>query len=434
MRRLCLILILMLLPPLCAQEIISWQICIKRVLENHPDMEDAQLSIREIEVQKDLQYGKRLPSLSFSASSSRNEQGPRDVYLGAQPFRQPGSIFQYHSTSLSLSYLLFDWGNRSREKATLIKSKENNEAQLLARRRQLMIEAFTTYCELLKTNDLLDLYRQELESLKKRETLVKSLITTGLRPSVDGQRLQVQINNLNIQIATRESQAERYRHNLLIMMGAPKNYAFEPVPIVFQPSDSLNWRAATSNILTTHPAIVQLQTQLEINQIEHSIQKWGMLPNLYFNTSYHRGDKRLGEVYGNLPNNWYTGVSLNLSFPLFRNNQDRIQLRLKEVQGLRLGAQLRSQREAILQELSQFETKYNADMAAYRLYQSSLSALEIVYSYEQDRYQSGTGELEQMMEAFRSLLGMRQSVINASYGLLITQFTLESIDGKWDTF
>jgi outer membrane protein TolC len=418
------------------QQTLSWQQCVQRAVEYNAAVDIAQWDVRTAEVESQLQMGEFFPRFSLSTSTSRYLQGPREVFLGGEPFIQSGSAYNSYSMGANFSYLLFDWGNRLRERSALSHGIEAVESTVRDRKRQTMIEAFTLYCQVAEMEDLRTLYRQEYTSLQKQDTLISNLVDSGYRPAVDAARIQVQLGNFRSQVITHREQARNHRRELALFMGQPQDTSFVLQPLPETPEEAAGRRSLpqTETVLAAHPALQSIRTQIAVSETREQIRYWQMFPSVQFSSYYSRGDRQLEEVYGNWRRNWYTGLSLNLSLPLFQNSDRRLQLEQQKIRTKRLQAQLQQQRETLARELNQFRTQFVVAGEQFAIAQSNVEALQKIYTFEQSRYESGAGHYQEVLDALRSLLSGRQRVITAKYDLMRAQFTLEVLAGRWDAF
>jgi len=424
---------IVLLGTLYAQEVISWQDCIKRVLHNSPAIKQAQCDVREVQIEKNLSYGNYLPSLTFSASFSRNEQGPRQVWLGAASYKQPGDVYNYHYLSANLSYLLFDWGNSMRRYSYYTHSEQARKAALTATKRKVIIDTYKRYCQLLEARETLQLYEDEYENLKKQENIIANLVESGLRPEVDLNLIRVQCGNMDVKIETQKAMIHKYSSELAVLMGIEENQSFIPEPVSFSIEREMDTLSIEEDqLLLSSPEIAQLKYQREKEQKQLEIQKWDFLPDVYLNYAYHRSDQLLKEVYGHFKNNWYSYISLDFSFPLYRNNQNRLKYEQTVIHMQKLEESLREKRIAILNEVKKLIIDLEALNKNYIIYESNINYLKEIYNYESGKYQSGSGQFIDMFHALQSLISVKQTLINTKYGILRISFTLSTLRGEMD--
>jgi outer membrane protein TolC len=415
-----------------AQEQITWEVCLKKILKSSPEYNRAELDLKDTRVQKKMFFGNLLPGITLSVNSSRNQQGPREVYLGAESFSQPGSIFNYHSFSLNLSYPIFNWGNSRRKYSTLIHTERSKNAVLVSVKRKIAVDAFQKYSQLLESMEILELYQKEYKSLQRQKELIQNLVNNGLRPPIDLDQIEVELGNLKIKINDQLSFVTTSMNELSILMNEPPEKQFNPVPIPFSIDDSSFINSLNGNYVRSNPEYLQIQYQLGADRIKKSVLRWNLLPEIRISSYYQRGSTLFDDIYQKLDNNWNAAVTVSFSLPVYQNNQNRLKLEQQEIQIRKTEQELFEKRTAIVQDFNRLESQYESNLKKYKVYFTNVGLREKIYRYEEEKYQTGTGEYWDFLQALKSYLATKQSLIQTKYELLKTRFQLETIKGIWD--
>ena len=415
------------------QDTLRWTVVARQVLKNTPAVEKARAEKQSAAAMEKLHIGAYLPDLSLAFSSFRNEQGPREVFLGAQPFEQSGEAYSYHSAGLNFSYDLFDWGNRHRKSQSLDDQYHSKQWALVQAERDALQEAFSTYCDLLGAKESLQLVNEEQTMLQRQHTLVSRLAERGLQPSVDLRRVEVEQRDLQSEIYQQQGNLEGYRQTLASMMSGdiPKSIYFAPVSI---PEDSIAFeKEKVAAIIGSHPDIRARMAALHSAQAEVRIIHWEQFPDLTLGATYQRGNTRFAEVYGSLPQNWNTVLSLQLSLPLFDHNNRRTEQERQRLQVQTVSADLRNRRRQLRLQFQKLLDDYNVQIHNYHLQQQNVADYRVIYQYEQQAYQAGSGEYRDYLAALRSYLTTRQTAVQTKYQLAKTHFQIELFLGRWDS-
>lgn len=416
------------------QDTLRWSQVALRVLSHTPAVQKARANLQSAETLKSLHFGAYLPSLSLGISSSRNEQGPRQVYLGAEPFEQSSQSYFYYSTGLNFSYNLFDWGNRYRKSQSLEEQSHSKKWALVQAKRKALKEAFFTYCDMLAAQESLQLTREEQLMLERQQKLVSRLAERGLQPSVDLRRVQVEQRNLQAEIIRKRSDLQSNRQALSSMMNAnlPETVLFSPLKV---PTDSILYGdKKVATIIENVPGIRKQQAMLNSAQTEAQIIRWGQFPRLNLVASYQRGNERFTEVYGSLSQNWNTVLSMQFSFSLFNRNTERIQQEKQAIQVKNASWDLKDQRRQLRLQFQKLLDDYNVQVRQYHLQQKNVGDYKVIYKYEQEAYQTGSSEYRDYLPALRTYLAARQNAIEIKYQLVKTHFRIELFTGRWDHF
>jgi|GEM_PF-5170889 len=416
------------------QDTLRWSQVADRVLSQTPAVRKARAELQFAKTLEHLQFGAYLPALSLGFSSSRNEQGPRQVYLGAEPFEQSGQSYFYHSTGLNLSYVLFDWGNRHRKSRAFEEQSHSKQWALVQAQREALQEAFSTYCDLLAAQEALQLIEEEQTMLERQHTLVSRLANRGLQPSVDLKRVEVEQRNLQAEIYRQRGEMKNNRQTLSSSMdiNVSGTAHFAPVKV---PKDSMLYGdKSITAIAENAPGIRKQKMIVHSAQTEARIIHWEQFPQLSLAASYQRGNERFPEVYGSLPQNWNTVLSMQLSFSLFNRNTERIQQEKQSLQVSTASWDLKNQRRQLRLQFQKLLDDYNVQVHQYHLQQQNVHDYEVIYKYEQEAYQAGSNEYRDYLSALRAYVTARQNAIKIKYQMTKTHFRIELFTGRWDHF
>jgi hypothetical protein len=157
------------------------EVYLQKVIQASYERVDLGLRSDEIDVQRRQLTAEYLPSLTYSLNSTQSEQGPRDVFVGSIPIRQPATSYEYHSTSLNLSQQLFDWGNSFRKKKKLSLEENALKADYLQQARVIAEQAISLYYQLSEATAVYELLKQELSDTRKQQMTWLTAVLNRLR-------------------------------------------------------------------------------------------------------------------------------------------------------------------------------------------------------------------------------------------------------------
>ena len=414
------------------QDTLSWNNIAPRVLKQAPLLAKSNSRIQHARAMKQLHFGSYLPDISLSFSSSRNEQGPRQVYLGAQPYSQPGQIYPYHSTGAHLSYSLLKWGNRQRRAEMLREKYLGEKYNRQITQQEILMTAFSVYCDLLKAQELLALVTEEKANMDQQRELVKRLVERGLQPSIDLVHIRIEVRDIQMAMERYQEAKKRNRYTLCVMMNAQDSSAIRFAPVNPRQETLLLNAGNLEGVLAKNPVIEYHKASLNVARLETDIIRWEFLPEIHLIASYQRANTRFNEVYGSLPQNWNAVLSLQVTFPLYGQNSQRIRLESQIVQEHTVRNDLRNQQRQVEIQLHDLREKISMLTNMYRLEKQNISDYRKIYKFEENEYLSGTSDYQEYIAALRTYLNANLRIVETKYQLVKTNFQIRLLRGDWD--
>ncbi|MCF7804672.1 MAG: TolC family protein [Candidatus Marinimicrobia bacterium] len=431
----CVVVPMALLVPITmlnAQDTLTWNMIASAVVEHSPDIAKARAELQTAGTMQQLHIGDYLPEISFALSTSQNQQGPREVYLGAQSFRQEGQTFGYHSAGVSMSYTVFDWGNRHRTSEILDSRYKARRSSLVKIQRQVLEQAFTGFTDLLEQKEILEISREELRYLRRQRDFIKGLTDEGLQPAIDLRRIQVEIRNKETEISRQAGRYKQSRFTLMNIMGRELAGSTVFIPPAVPGDSTIGAQTDFDAVVNTHPATQELTAGLQTAKLERKKARWQMFPGLNLNTQYQRGNRRLEEVYGNFARNWNTSVSLQVSFPLYNQSAQLIEIERRTSQIRTISEDLRKQRQDAYRQVFEICNLYETQFRNYTRRRRNIADYKAIHAYERRNYRAGITAFRDYLNAVQSYLNARRSAVTAKYQLTKTAFRYELLTGKWD--
>jgi len=430
MRSNCNFIIYILLLALVGAEELTPDAFIEKVLAANLQIADTRLRFDELNARQSQLKSEWLPSLSYSLNSSQSKQGPRDVYVGSVPISQPATTYEYHSTSLSLTQQLFDYGNSLRKMKSVGYNRDVVRSEYVQNCRELITRAQEVFYRLAEAEEVGRLYEEELAEVKQQLRQVTDLVRKGVRPPVDRLRMEVRINEIQSAIKSQEAEINQWKYDLAYLMKTPVDTGYT----LRLPGTEIDWlESETSGIIIgTNPVIDKIQSQVKIAETELAVLQWDRLPDVYLNVGYLRGSSLFDALYQNFERDWNLNYSLRLSFPLFQNQQTKLKETQKRIRIERLKLQLDDEKRRIEKEYQNLINQIRIDAERMQLLVKNIANQESIYRYEVERYNSGLTEYRAMTEAKKTVLKSKQTLIALKLRLLQNRDKLTVLAGKWD--
>ena len=277
--------------------------------------------------------------------------------------------------------------------------------------------------------------RRELvqANLNRMDTLLREtrvMNEEGFVEKIDVSRIQVQYNNLKTELDKAATAKEVSIHLLKLQLGMPMNQPLELAQTISDLEDTFDPGIILAEEGTRRIELDQLQTNLELANLDLKNNQAQYLPRLDANLNYSRlgFGSSLKEIFNSA---WYPGsvLGVSLEIPIFDGLAKSYKIQKNRVQIKQFENQLYEQEQRIVSE--KFESRENL--------KNSLNALEVqlenrelameVFSTAKIKYQEGIGSNLEVVEADAALKEAETNYYAALYDALIARVDLEKALG-----
>jgi outer membrane protein TolC len=329
-----------------------------------------------------------------------------------------GAIQTRLSPSISLSYVLFDFGARS---ATKQAASYNLLAANLAQNRALqavVLRVEQTYYQLLGARQTIVAGEETLKNVQLSYDVANARRQAGLATIGDVYQAETLRAQSRLQLRRAQGEAGKLKGVLCNAVGLPANTKLELAPLEAQlPTKAV--RATVEDYLDAAKA-----NRPDLGAAEAQARAAHASADAASSQGYPTVDLTVtgGKTYNNFDSNGYTSssangaIGLNLRIPLFNGFKTTYTVLQAEARA----AQLDATRDRIVQqvELDVWQAYYDLDTAeaaiasAHALQRSASQAREVA----QARYQAGVGNLPDLLLAQANEANARMEVIQAEMG------------------
>ncbi|CAN5706327.1 TolC family protein [soil metagenome] len=333
--------------------------------------------------------------------------------------------------SVTLSYLLFDFGGRSGRVAgarqRLIASSFVHNAAI----QDAVLRIQVSYFQYLANRSLLDAQRTTLEEARTNLTAAEERRRVGLATIADVLQARTAASQARLELETTEGNVQTTRGALALALGLPANLPFDvdssaaaaPVAAL---ADSVNAIIATA--LQGRPDLAAIQAEVEAARAGITEARAGLLPSLGFSATG-------GRTYATtIPDgaDSYT-LSLGLRIPLFSGFSRQYDLRAAEYEAEAARARAQSLRQEVVFQV--FSAYYALQTATRRV----ATARDLLASAEQSnevalgRYKAGVGSVLDLLSAQTALASARAQQVEARLAWSVSLAQLAHDAGVLDT-
>ena len=345
---------------------------------------------------------------------------------------RPYSILTQYGPSISLSYVLFDFGKRAADKeATGYRLLAAN----LAQNRVLQDVAFQVeqaYYRVLGFEQLVHATRESLKNFQTALDAAQRRRDSGLATVADVYRSETQVGQSQLVLSRNEGELSKARGLLAATVGLPVNFSLQLQPMTAQPpvteiTQSMDdlLKEAKAN----RPDLVAAEARARAAQATARAESRAGLPSLQFVSQYGR------QIYTNtLTAQDAYSFGLNLNIPIFSGFGDTYRVRRREEEA-KIAETVRDQiytqtEQDVWQAYFDLQTAATSISSSENLVKSASQSAEAAVA----RYQGGVGNLLDLITAqlddTNAKVQQIQSQLDWYQALARLNFALGASDGK----
>jgi NodT family efflux transporter outer membrane factor (OMF) lipoprotein len=438
---------------------------IQQAIANNPDLRQAVLRVVEARENVAAARAAGLPSLSGTASLNREQLGAKGIlesqgaysslnslananstlnkdYPGAgtqvartgtgflNTVTQPITLFQY---GLDASWELDLFGRVRRQ---VEQAKAQTQAQIEATNDALIMlesEVAQAYMQLRGAQALTASQQANIRTAQDTLNLTITRQGQGLATGLDVEQARAQLADTQRSLPSYENQAQQALNQLSVLVGEPPGTLdaqlspTAPLPAI----PAVVEVGVPSTLARRRPDIRQAEAQLHAATANVGIAVAGFYPDVTLTGSL--GLRALDASYlANWASHFYT-LGPSLSLPIFQGGRLNASLRLARAQQIEAGLNYRSKVLNALREVENGLVAYRTDRAARARILDELHSAEISLNLARARYVAGVTDFIQVLDAERTLINTRQSLVQIDLTLTNDVVALyRALGGGWE--
>jgi outer membrane protein TolC len=386
---------------LSAQELFTWEECIKEAAKNHPDLISASEAIKESEAAKKITSSGEYPQVSASLSASTSKAGNNR------------SVDSY-STSLSASQLLFDGKktiNNVKAAQENIQAAKHNFRFTSSEVRQALRVAFVN---LLKAQEMTRIAQEIFEIRRANLELITLRYQSGLEHR--GALLTAEANlaqaQYNINTAVQDLRVAQM--NLSKQLGRGKWSALS-VSADFTVQDIPSPDMDLETLAKNNPQVLKFTAQKNAAEFNLRSAYGGFAPSV--SVSANAG--KSGTTF--FPQNREEGIGVSLNLPLFEGGLKTAQVAQAEAALNQLKENERSIRDSVITTLEQYRAALLEAIDNVNVQNKSLLATEERSKIAEAQYSIGTISFDSWTIIEDNLVSAKRSYLNAQADALLAE-------------
>jgi outer membrane protein len=342
--------------------------------------------------------GAYYPTVNGAANLSRAKSANTNI--------RNGGISTQYGPSISLNYLLFDFGGRSGSVETarqqLFAANLTHNATL----QNTVLQAETAYFTYMATSALLSAERSALTAAQQRNRV-------GLATIADVLQARTALSQEQLNLETTQGNLQAARGGLASALGLPANLPFDLEPL----ADSIPVRAVALSVDSVINAALQNRPDLAAARAEAAaaaaqirVARSALFPSLTLGSNaartYSQPELFAGPSYG---------VSLGLSIPIFNGFSRQYQVAAARAQADAFAALADQTRQQVVTQV--FVSYYQLQTAGQRvataddLLNSALESVKVAAG----RYREGVGSIIDLLTAQTALANARAQQVQSRW-------------------
>lgn len=386
-------------------------------------------------------FSKYAVAQSFNSGLNVPGLGPNDVVAGQNFFQLQNSL----NTSITANQMIFNG-------SYIVGLQASKTYQDLARKstaqtkEQTIVQVVKAFYAVLINRERLNLFESNIarvDSLIKNTT---ALNANGFAESIDVDRVQVSLNNLE----TEKSKFLKLQELNLDLLKFQMNYPIDqPIDIVGNISD-INIASVTPDSyltdweITSRPDYQVLEVNQKLQRLNIKNKYFSALPSINANGTYgyskqavsfgdlfSRGPQ-FAEVMGTGPNKLYpySQFGFTVSVPIFSGLQHSYQLQQEKLKLRKIDNSFVQLKSSINLEIKQASTTFENSVQSLNYQQKNMALADKVARITKIKYQQGIGSNIEVIDAESSLKEAQINYYNALYDAAVAKTDLDKAFGK----
>jgi outer membrane protein len=397
-------------------------------LTHHPTIRVGEATITAAQQRVRQQAAGYLPRGAYTYSFTR-QQRPITAAVGgvqiggAQQTRSFSQLFNFHSTNVSLSQVLFDFGRTLDAIQSASAAVEATAADLETTRQGIIFNTKQAYFGLLSSQHLQRVAEETVQQNQKHLEAAQARFEVGVAPRFDVTQAQVQVSNAELNLVTARNNVALGHETLRTAMGLTEATEFIPVDTLDRQSLSVSDNDILHRAYANRPELHSVWAQQKAAAEHVSELQKRYLPSITGNAQYNW----TGREYP-LQEGWVLGLVLTV--PLFDSILTTAQVGEAQADQRRLTAEEENLRQQIALEVRRSLLEVRRTNESIRVSEQTEVQARENLALAEGRYQAGVGNILEVTDAQTSLTSARANTIQALYNYKTAVAELEKAVGR----
>ncbi len=387
-----------------AEELLTWEACIKEAAKNHPDLIAAQEQVKESEASKKITASTLYPQVdaTLSGSSARNDTGIS---------HSSGDSYSYGATGSQLIFDGMQTVNNVKSASENIKAAKQNFRFTSATVRYRLRSAFIS---LLKTQDMLNITQEIYDIRRGNLELIALRYESGLENRGALLTAEANLAQAKYEISQAKRQVEVAQRNLTKEMGRPQLIPMQ-VKGDFDVADNARAKPDFESLAVKNPSLQQILAQKNAAEFSLKSTYGAYAPTLSGNAGAGKTDSH----WSPKQDEWNMGLTLSL--PIFEGGLRNAQVSQAKALLNQLKENERSTRDGIVLTLEQSWAALQDAMDNVGVQKDVLTATVERSRISQAQYSLGFISFDNWTIIEDNLVNAKRTYLNAQAAALLAE-------------
>jgi outer membrane protein len=410
-----------------SKKVYSLQECIDIAVINNYDLMVNRQQVATASADLTNAFGNYLPRFDFNTGYSRilNPDATRSVNFEGVVFDIPGSSPDSYFMNANLSLPLFDGfsreANYDRAQNNLSSSNLSNEFSILNVKQMV----YTQYVEVIKNSKIVEIRNENLQQSKFELSRLQALHEAGSIAITDLYAQEADIGNKEIELIISESNFNKTRATLLIMMGMnpdlDASFFESSLPSDIAEIDVTDFRKEIGSFgAAVNKALAE---RLDLKAFEHSLEaSEARLKNSigqYYPSIIASGGWRWNHTeFNEFSERGRSFLGLTLNFPVFSNFSTNLQVQASKLQHVQSEVQYLKKEQEVRQSVQYSFLNLETAEKQIEVSRRALFASEKNYESVSERYKAGDLGIFELTISNAQMITAQINRINAVFSYL----------------
>lgn len=379
---------------LSAQKTWSLADCIEHARVNNLNLKQAEIAIRQAELDKKTARYARLPSVNGNVDGGFNFG--RTIDPTTNDFRNQRVGF--NSFGIQTSAVVYNGGRIDHS----IKQSQFNIAATRAESenylQNLQLDITAAYLDILLAKEQVQIASRQIEQIKEQLVYIDRQIKAGALPENDRLEIVAQIARNKQQLINAQNALSINYLTLKNYLELAPDYSLEiQVPTAANESlspNSYSLSTVYAQAINTQPAIKAAALRMESATLGIPIAKSGMLPTVALSASLNSNYSNVSDFtdapfFNQLDNNMGQSVGVRVSIPIYNNHRTQIGMERARLEVINAEVRERQVQQQLKASIQNAIANASGAQIALEATQSALEAARASFQNAQKKHQLG---------------------------------------------
>lgn len=277
------------------------------------------------------------------------------------------------------------------------------------------------------------LLQKNIANLQNTLRETKAIYENGFAEKLDVDRLELSLNNLNVEAGKVQRLIELSYNLLKFQMTYPTNEEIQIEGDLDALLAQINVESAAAEQLdlSMRPELAVIETGEELAQMNVKRLKAAYLPSLVGFANYNKQLQR-NDLFDSDESPWFTvsNIGASLQVPLFDGFDKKAKLQRARIELDKTAIQKRDFERGVALEVQNAKIAFLNANQTVETTKKSLEMAQQIYDITQIKYKEGVGSSIEVTQAERELYAAQSAQMNALYELLVAKTDLDKALGK----